>query len=177
MVKYKYYISNKLGEIMDNIAKALDELIRIFKDDFSEIDEQISSYRISEDNWTLKEIIGHLIDSASNNHQRFVRLQLSEVMEFPDYHNDEWLRIQNYQNMCFSDLLLLFYYYNKLIVNIILNLNEKCLVHRWNTNWDENSTFSTLESLLNHYVSHMKSHLTHFRERLEELENCDIQNI
>ncbi len=157
---------------MDNIAKELDELIKVFKNNFSEIDEQISSYRISKDKWTLKEIIGHLIDSASNNHQRFVRLQLSEVLEFPDYQNDEWLGIQNYQNMSFSELLLLFYYYNKLIINIILNLDKKCLEHRWNVNWDENSTFITFESLLSHYVSHMKSHLTHFRERLGELENC-----
>ena len=157
---------------MENIAKELDQLINVFRNDFSEIDEQISAYRISTDKWTLKEIIGHLIDSASNNHQRFVRLQLSEALEFPDYKNGEWLEIQNYQNMSFAELLLLFYYYNKLIINIILNLDKKCLEHRWNVNWDENSTFITFESLLNHYVSHMRNHLTHFRERLGELENC-----
>jgi len=159
---------------MDNIAKELDEIIEIFKTDFSEIDGQITSCKITQDKWTLKEIIGHLIDSASNNHQRFVRFQLSEVLEFPDYKNSEWLRIQKHQYMNFLDLLLLFYYYNKLIINIILNIDEKCLEHKWNVNWDENSTFITFEKLLIHYVNHMKSHLTHFRERLNELKNYNV---
>lgn len=155
---------------MNDIAKELDEIIELFKNDFSGLDERITSLRISQDKWTLKEIIGHLIDSASNNHQRFVRFQLSEVLEFPDYKNSEWITIQKHQDMKFQELLLLCYYYNKLLINIILNTDEKCLQHKWNIIWDENSTFITFEKLLTHYVNHMKSHLTHFRERLSELE-------
>lgn len=155
---------------MNNISKELEELIEIYKNDFSGLDEEITSLRISQDKWTLKEIIGHLIDSASNNHQRFIRFQLSQVLEFPDYKNSEWLRIENHNNMKFIELLLLFYYYNKLIINIILNIDEKCLENKWNVNWDENSTFITFGNLLTHYVEHMRSHLTHFRERLRELE-------
>jgi hypothetical protein len=112
---------------MNNIAKELEEIIEIFKNDFSELNEQTTSHRISQDKWTLKEIIGHLIDSASNNHQRFIRFQLSEALEFPDYKNNEWLSVQKHQKMKFFDLLLLFYYYNKLMVNIISNIDEKCL--------------------------------------------------
>lgn len=159
---------------MNNIAKEIDEIIEIFRNDFSELDEGITSLKISQDKWTLKEIIGHLIDSASNNHQRFIRFQLSEVLEFPDYRGSEWLRIQKHQNMKFSELLLLFYYYNKLLANIILNIDEKCLENKWNINWDENSTFITFEKLIIHYVNHMKSHLTHFRERLSELQEYSI---
>lgn len=155
---------------MVDIAKELEEIIEIFKSDFSDLDEQISSYRIDQDKWTPKEIIGHLIDSASNNHQRFIRFQLSEELEFPDYKNNEWLRIQNHQNMKFIELLLLFYYYNRLIINIVLNINEGCLNNKWNIAWDENSAFITFEKLLVHYVEHMKGHLAHFRERLSELE-------
>ncbi len=156
---------------MNNIVKELDEIIEIFKSDYSELDESTSSIRISEDKWTLKEIIGHLIDSASNNHQRFVRFQLSKVLEFPDYKNKQWLEIQKHQNMKFSELLLLFYYYNKLITNIILNVDKKNLNNKWNVYWDENSTFITFEQLIVHYVDHIKSHLNHFRDRLSEIEN------
>lgn len=155
---------------MNSIANELEAIIEIYKSDFSGLDEYITSLRISQDKWTLKEIIGHLIDSASNNHQRFIRFQLSEALEFPDYNNSEWLRTQKHQNLKFIELLLLFYYYNKLIVNIILNIDEKCLQNKWNINWDEDSTFITFEKLVTHYVDHMKSHLTHFRERLSELE-------
>lgn len=162
---------------MKNTAKELEKIIEIYKDDFLGLDEQTTSFSVSEDKWTLKEIIGHLIDSASNNHQRFIRFQLSEVLEFPDYKNSEWLRIQKHNNIEFSELLLLFYYYNKLIINIIVNIDEKCLKNRWNINWDEDSSFITFEKLLTHYVEHMKGHLYHFRERLSEIRQITAHSL
>lgn len=156
---------------METTAKELDYIIELFKNDYLNLNESLTELRISDDKWTLKEIIGHLIDSASNNHQRFIRLKLSKELEFPDYKNSEWLQIQNYNNMKFSELLLLFFYYNKLMVNIILNIDGKSLNNRWNVSWDENSSFITLGTLANHYVEHIKIHLSHFRERLNEVEN------
>ena len=49
--------------------------------------------------WSVKEIVGHLVDSASNNHQRFVRLQVTDGLVFPDYSqdNDSWVAIQSFQ--------------------------------------------------------------------------------
>ena len=152
-------------------TKELEELIEIFKNNFSNLDESLVKIKLSQDKWTLKEIIGHLIDSASNNHQRFIRLQLSQDIEFPDYKNNEWLRIQNHQNMQFSDLLNLFVYINKLMANIISNIDESSLQNKWHIAWDKNSSFITLENLIIHYISHIKSHLTHFKERLKDVGN------
>lgn len=151
-------------------AKELEELIEIFKNSFSNLDESLAKVRLSRDKWTLKEIIGHLIDSASNNHQRFIRLQLSCDIEFPDYKKDEWLRIQNHQNMQFSDLLNLFIYINRLMASIISNIDESSLQNKWHVAWDENSSFITLENLIIHYINHINSHLIHFKERLRDIE-------
>jgi hypothetical protein len=159
---------------MDTVSKELDNIIESFKNYYLNLDESLTEIRISDDKWTLKEIIGHLIDSASNNHQRFVRLKISSEIEFPDYKNDEWLQIQNHNNMRFSDLLSLFYYFNKLMVNIILNIDDKRMNNIWNVAWDENSSFITLEKLANHYVEHIKIHISQFRERLNEIENLKI---
>ena len=57
------------------------------------------------------------------------------------------------------------------MVNIILNIDEKSLNNRWNVVWDENSSFITLEKLATHYVEHIKIHMVHFRDRLNEVEN------
>lgn len=160
---------------MENVSKELDNIVELFKKNYLNIDESLTEIRVSEDKWTLKEIIGHLIDSASNNHQRFVRLNLSSEIEFPDYNNIEWLQSQNHNNMRFSDLLLLFYYYNKLIVNILLNIDDKSLNNRWNIAWEENSSFITLEKLATHYVEHMKIHMTHFKDRLNEIEKLKAE--
>ena len=156
---------------MKKVAKELEKVIELFRIEYLDLDESFAEVRIAEDKWTLKEIIGHLIDSASNNHQRFIRLKLSNEIEFPDYKSGEWLQIQNHNDMKFSDLLLLFFYYNKLMVNVILNIGEESLDHKWSIAWDENSTFITLERLANHYVDHIKKHMVHFKERLAEVEN------
>jgi len=159
------------GEFISIKTKELEELIEIFKNDYSNLDESLAEIKLSQDKWTLKEIIGHLIDSASNNHQRFIRLQLSCDIELPDYKCEEWIKIQNHQNMKFSDLLNLFICINKLMANIISNINESSLQNKWHVAWDENSSFITLDDLITHYISHIKSHLIHFQERLNEIEN------
>lgn len=61
-------------------------------------------------NRTIKQILGHLIDSASNNHQRMVRLQYSkDLLFFPDYRqdNDLWIALQDYQNEDWNNLIQL----------------------------------------------------------------------
>src|SRR5918995_1609128 len=59
--------------------------------------EAESEARPSPERWTRKEVVGHLIDSASNNHQRFVRGQLASGQDFPGYEQERWVRVQNYQ--------------------------------------------------------------------------------
>jgi hypothetical protein len=43
------------------------------------IDEQTFSHKPAPGKWSKKEIPGHLVDSANNNHQRFLRAQFEDV--------------------------------------------------------------------------------------------------
>src|SRR5215469_15303111 len=67
--------------------------------------EAESEQRPSPERWTRKEVIGHLIDSASNNHQRFVRGQIAAGQDFPGYEQEQWVRIQGYQSARWADLI------------------------------------------------------------------------
>ncbi len=154
---------------MKDVANELDKIIDGFISKYKDLDEEITGKKLSIDKWTLKEIIGHLIDSASNNHQRFLRLQLRNDLEFPDYNKDDWIKLQKYNEILYSDLLSLFLYYNKLIKQIILNVDKNCLKNKWNVAWDENTNYITLERLIKHYVEHIKGHISHFNERLNEI--------
>jgi hypothetical protein len=69
--------------------------------------------------WSRKEIIGHLIDSASNNHGRFVRAQLQDDLVFTGYDQDAWVRLQRYQECGWVDLVQLWRAYNHQIANIM----------------------------------------------------------
>ena len=83
------------------------KLVESFHSFLRTIHEDKASVKLSADKWSLKEMVGHLIDSASNNHQRFVRLQLTDQLTFPDYgqNNIHWVGIQKYQERSWTALL------------------------------------------------------------------------
>ncbi|MDB4444184.1 DinB family protein [bacterium] len=119
--------------------------------------------------WSIKEIVGHLVDSASNNHQRFVRLQVTDGLDFPDYQqdNDAWVRIQGYQGEVWNDLLSLWRDFNRHLARIIRTFDQRCLGHIWVMDED---TSITLGELMTDYLRHLKAHLEQIRENLEFVE-------
>ena len=153
----------------DKIINELSDLIEEFYSACNSAEKNFTTINISDDKWSLNQIIGHLIDSASNNHQRFVRLQIDLSMSFPDYNADQWLDIQKYNKFNFEELVNLFYYYNKLILNIIKFVNKDTLGNTWKINWSNDKNTITLEELIIHYITHIKGHLKHFKERLKEI--------
>src|SRR5438132_1334608 len=69
--------------------------------------------------WSPREVIGHLIDSASNNHQRFVRAQLQDDLIFPGYDQAEWVRIQRYADARWDELVALWAGFNRHIARVM----------------------------------------------------------
>jgi hypothetical protein len=59
---------NRLQDLLDVVPA---KLSRIKDTDFV--------YKPAPDKWSKKEILGHLIDSAANNHQRFIRAQYENI--------------------------------------------------------------------------------------------------
>src|SRR5262245_40862370 len=72
-----------------------------------------ASRRTPQGGWSPKEIIGHLIDSASNNHQRWVRAMAAERIEFPKYEQAQWVSSQHYADARWPDLVNLWLLYNR----------------------------------------------------------------
>lgn len=142
------------------------EIIENFYEYLKSIDSEITKLKISEDKWSLREIIGHLIDSASNNHQRIVRLQVSDLLDFPQYDCEQWIRVQKYNSFDWEFLITLWYHYNGLILNIINGIDGEQLQNIWVK--DEDNSI-TLEELIRQYYIHLEKHMEHFNKRLGEL--------
>lgn len=155
---------------MKNIANKIIEDINDFFNKYNKLDESTTSKKIDNSKWSLKEIISHLIDSASNNHQRIIRLQLKNNLDFPDYKKDEWLSVSKPEHLSYKTLLNMFYYYNQLLSHLIANISEDSLNNCWNIEWDGSNSI-TLEDLIKHYLEHLEIHIKHFEERLNELLN------
>lgn len=105
--------------------------------------------------WSRKEILGHLIDSASNNHQRFVRLQIDNNIVLPKYKQDEWVAVQYWQQRKWSDIIALWQLYNAHINYILLHADETKLSNTVTLG----DKIVSLQFLIDDYVDHMEHHL------------------
>jgi hypothetical protein len=156
---------NNSVDKLKKVADKIEQQINSAADHWRGLTDPILTFRPSEDAWSIKEIIGHLIDSASNNHQRFVRLQLVEQLTFPDYGQDNihWVRIQNYQNRAWEELLGLWRLYNMQLAAIIRSADPSCLNHFWQFNAQIRVT---LFDLMVDYLRHLEDHLAQINNTL-----------
>ena len=113
--------------------------------------------RPSNDKWSKKEILGHLMDSASNNHQRFVRAAIEGSLTFPGYDQAKLVELQRYSEMDWGFLVDLWASYNRFLAHILTCLPAKaasinCIIG--------NKKPSTLGWIAEDYVVHLKHHLS-----------------
>jgi len=153
---------DKLVQVANSIEQGVNAAVERWRN----IPEQTLRFRPSEDAWSIKEIIGHLIDSAANNHQRFVRLQLVEQLTFPDYGQDNihWVRIQNYRDRKWEELLGLWRHFNIQLAYIIRSVDPACLSHVWQL---DAKTRVTLFDLMTDYLRHLEDHLDQIADTLD----------
>jgi DinB superfamily len=132
-----------------------------------QLDESKTAQEISEDKWSAKEIIGHLIDSAANNHSRFVLAQVRDDLVFPGYEQNKWVEIQHYREEPWPDLVDLWRAYNLHLLHVMTvtpeaKLKNLCFQHTmhaiaWKTVSEREPV--TLEYLMQDYIAHLKHHL------------------
>ena len=132
-----------------------------------EISPETSQLPRAEGKWSPKEIIGHLIDSASNNHQRFVRAQFSDELVFAGYEQEGWVRVQNYQSEPWPELVQLWQLYNQHLLHLMSFVPEetrlkprgKHNLHQIASEALSESEPVTLDWFMRDYVDHLKKHL------------------
>ena len=140
----------------ENLAGEIEAAVNKAYEAFKTLPESAVSIKPGPEKWSAKEILGHLIDSAANNHHRFVRLQYNDVLTFADYEQPAWVRIQNYQDYAGANLLALWRSYNQLLAHIIRNVDEVALRNIWQ-HGDESTL--TLDYVMTDYPKHMNHHL------------------
>jgi len=140
---------------MNDIAQELKAEVSAACQRFAGItDHEASVAREGGGGWSRKEILGHLIDSAANNHQRFVRLIHADRLAFPNYEQEPWVAAQAYRERDWTDLVELWSAYNRHLAHVIARLPESALDHIWQA--DEPLT---LRSIAEHYLRHLRHHV------------------
>ncbi len=141
-------------QIARNLRDALNEATSWL----NSISHEESARALAPGKWSRKEIIGHLIDSASNNHQRFVRGQLAEHYNSARYTQDEWVALQRYRDAEWSSLIALWREFNLHLARIIESTPDD-VAERHRVQLVDSEEAQSLGWWMNDYVGHLKHHL------------------
>jgi hypothetical protein len=155
-----------MGNSFQHITDSIYKIIETKEPLYLSLSEDTIASKYNKQNRTVKQILGHLIDSAANNHQRMVRLQYNEQLTFPDYRqdNDLWIKIQDYNNADWRNLIQLWKFYNLHIIQIIKAVDQTQLDNYWT---DFEGTKVTLKDMIEGYLDHLYLHVNEIHELIE----------
>lgn len=114
--------------------------------------------------WSRAEILGHLIDSASNNHQRFIRAQQAAPFVWAGYEQDVWVVLNGYSERPWMDLVELWAALNRHLVHVMTRVSAEALATTCTIGDHEPVT---LEWLMQDYVTHLRHHLDQIAEQVQ----------
>lgn len=141
---------------MKEVAQNLRNITKQIVPQLKAISNEDAAIKLRPEKWSKKEIIGHLIDSASNNQQKFVRTMQQPHLDFVGYQQDFWVASQEYNQVDWLIVVGLWSFYNFHIAHIIESVDPSVLD---NTISIAGSQPFTLRFIMTDYAEHLKHHL------------------
>lgn len=130
------------------------------------VGEAVASRKPAPEKWSAKEILGHLIDSASVNWERILRVTLQNGLSLHLYPQDDWVRLQAYQERPWAELLALWQALNRHIAQVVERLPEASLAHTFSL---PHAHGVTLRFLIEDYIAHLDHHLRQIEVRVAQV--------
>ena len=157
-----YIPASLVDQPISAIAKALADDIAAAEPRLRALTDAQASAPRAAGKWSRKQILGHLVDSAANNHQRFVRAQLVDSLTDPGYAQEHWVTVQRYADRPWSELIELWCVYNRHLVHVIAAIPESRRETPMLVGGDPPATlvFVALD-----YVGHIRHHLGQIFDR------------
>jgi hypothetical protein len=149
-------MTKEADSVTAGVARDLTAAIDAALPNLGAIGEERAAEPITPGKWSRKQVIGHLIDSALNNEQRFVRGQLGPALTFPGYAQDEWVKVQAHQERSWADLLTLWTVLNRHLIHVLEHFDARTLETPCTIG---SGAPVTLRYIAEDYVRHLRHHL------------------
>ena len=153
------------------IREELSKLIPVWEEKLGALPEKTISTRKNSQNRSIRQILGHMVDSATNNIHGVIYMHYQESpVNYPDYanlgNNDRWIAIQNYQEEDWGDLIQLWVSVNKHMVHLMGQVDESFMNQQWVSALNEKIT---LRTLISDFPKHFKLHLNEISALINQL--------
>ena len=145
-----------MASVLDKIADRLLDNVSAAAAKLAAMTDREAGVRPAPLKWCAKEVLGHLLDSASNNNQRFVRAQLADELTFPGYEQERWVAAQGYAEAPWGELVELWRLANRRLAAVMRHipaekLSVPCRIGSGNP--------ITLGWIVEDYLRHLEHHL------------------
>jgi hypothetical protein len=162
-------IKNKMA-LFSEISDEIVELVSKWENKLLLLPQEVIAQRRNSQDRTIRQIVGHMVDSASNNTHRVVHLQYQpSPFEFPNYatlgNNDRWIAIQNYQDEDWTSLVQLWKYSLLHFAHVIKNVDETKLDNEWIAGADRKIS---LQDIILDFNRHLNLHLSEVEELISD---------
>ena len=145
----------------EHLALSLEQSVKRELAHLLTVSERDASAKPEPGKWSQKEELGHLIDSATNNHVRFVRASIDEFRG-PGYQQDEWVATHGYHEMPWADLIDFWKSYNLFLARLIRRIPDDRMTRSCVIGEKQSLT---LQFVIEDYILHMQHHLDHILKR------------
>jgi len=155
--------------MFDRIANELNTFLVEWENKLIHLSEEQISVPRNGQHRNIRQIVGHMVDSASNNTHRIIHLQYNKTpLNFPNYatygNNDRWISIQNYEKENWEDLVNLWKYLHLHIIHVIQQINPEKLHNEWMADKDQKVS---LRDMVDDFPRHFRLHLLEIDELLK----------
>ncbi len=167
MFSFRKFSLQLLNKTLENLALKLRTVLDTVSNKLHMLSDDRVSTKPAPDAWSKKEILGHLIDSAANNHRRFMLAQFKNNLVFDGYLQERWVEYQDYQNANWTKLVTLFLEYNTHLCRVIDNIPSGVL----NKQHDDHNLHlvafrtvpqgeaTSLAYFIDDYINHVQHHI------------------
>ncbi|HLJ48378.1 MAG TPA: DinB family protein [Bryobacteraceae bacterium] len=108
-----------------------------------------------------KEELGHLLDSAANNHLRFVFAAVNGEYTGPTYNQRGWVDLHRYHDLHWRDLLDQWRMRNHWLAHVVEGIPDSAMEASCRVGSNEPVT---LRFLIDDYLRHLDHHVNHIVE-------------
>ena len=148
------------------VLTSLRDLLQRVPDRLKKLSKDTVESKSTPSSWSPKEELGHLLDSAANNHQRIVRAQLEDNPAMPGYEQNRWVAIHAYQRRDWGELIELWQALNRQLLAAAEAVPDSA--------WSRTLTVAgsqplTLQFVFEDYLTHMLHHLQHIGIEVDDI--------
>jgi hypothetical protein len=152
-------------ELMNTLS-SLHHILNVVPERLAALLKDAVERKPSTTNWSPKEELGHLLDSAVNNHQRIVRAQMEDKLALPGYEQNRWVAIHRYHQREWAELIELWTTFNRQLLIAAEAVPDSAWSHTLSVGGGESVT---LQFVFEDYIRHMLHHLEHIGIEVTDL--------